>query len=138
MQTAQGKIAQIDEQTDKLLMVQKELREKIEDTNNSLKSVYSIIMQREEERIRLGKEKKSAEAITKAEEATKEKEKIMRREWTQPKIEEKTFIKDLPEQKKNKLVERIEKTADKEEGERKKFLQSIEQWAQDDKDNKKP
>jgi len=136
LEAVEKKMQAVDEQSGKIAMAQKELKDKILANNASLRAVFAVISEREDTKRKSTEAERTAEALKRAEEEAKRKEEITRQQWTKPKVEEKAFAKDLPQEKKTKLAERIQQTAGKEEEERKKFLASIEEWAKEDKQNK--
>lgn len=123
----------IDDEYQKVLAGEKVLNDKIEEINNSLKSVYAGIIAKEEEKKRMRKEQKDIESLKQAEVESKRKEEIRRQEWKgRGKVEEKPFLRGIPEGGgKEKLVKKMQEGAVKEAEERKKFLESIEKWAEE-------
>ncbi len=138
MEKIENQIKNTDDEYQKLLEEQKILKDKITEINNSLKSVYVEMMAREEEKRRMKKEQMDVEALKQAETESKRKEEIRRQEWSKKEnIEEKPFLKGVPGgDRKERLVKKIQETSTKEEGERKKFLESIEEWAKEEDKNK--
>jgi len=109
---------------------EKTLKDRITAIGDSLRSTYLGITSREEERIKLEKEGRTAEALKRAEVESERKEEIRRQEW---KIKEKPFLREIPdEEKKEQLVKKIEETSIKEGDERKKFLEDVEEWAKEE------
>lgn len=121
----ENKVKEIDENFQKILDEKAILKEKIAGIDRTLREIYSKIIQRVEERKRGQAEEQKLAALKKAEEEAKRKERIQREQWAKPKIapREKEFIKEMPSQFKEKLA----KTAEVEEEQRKKFLKDIEE-----------
>jgi len=122
-------VAKIDKSSDELVTEKNELRNKILGVDKSLRDIYSVVMTREEEKRR----GQAAEQIAKKESAetirAAENEKTQRQQWAgvsataKPKNGE--FLNKAPEGFKEKLM----KSSEAEEEQRKKFLRDIENWS---------
>ena len=109
------------------------LKQKIEGIGAQLKIIYLAISQREERKRSLEKEQKTAEALEGAEEESKRKEEITRQQWKG----DTTMQTPAPVSQKEKLITKLKESAMKEEEERKKFLERVEKWAEEEKKEKK-
>lgn len=135
LEKIENQIKGAEDEYQKVLSEEEVFKNKIEEVNNSLRTIYTAIMEGEEKKRQTREEEKEASALKRAEEEGKRKEEIRRREWTgKGKIEQKGFLKGVPAGPKEKLAEKLQKSAAKEEEERKRFLESIEEWAKEDKD----
>ena len=127
IQDLDTKLSQIDKSSDQLVIEKNGLRDKVLGIDKSLREIYSAVMAREKEK-RSGRNKediigKEALAKTRAE----QKEKIQREQWgglVVPKKED--FLKAVTAPSREKLT----KSFEVEEEQRKKFLQDVERATQ--------
>ncbi len=131
LETLGNQIQGVEGNYQKVLEEEEDLKQKIKETEASLESVYLIISQRLEEEKAMEEEKTKLEALKAAEEESKKKEEIRRKEWTRKGTT--GFLKKMSDLARKGISEKIEKTSEKEEGERKKFLKKVEEWAEKEK-----
>lgn len=121
------KIEGIDGALAQLVQEKNNLQSKVLGADKSLRDIYSGVITRvEEKKLGQAKEQKARqEELSKS--RTEQKENVQREQWTGslavPKKKE--FLKTAP----NSLKERLAKTAEAEEEQRKKFLQNVEENA---------
>jgi hypothetical protein len=117
IQDVQNKISQLDKLIEQLIIDKNDLRNKVLGIGSSLREIYSGIMAREEDKRRgLSEEQKiQKEALAKVQEQRKEQ--VQRQQWSKPAPSTKT----APES----FKERLARTAQLEQEQRKKFLQDI-------------
>ncbi|MBU2539732.1 hypothetical protein KJ786_01015 [Patescibacteria group bacterium] len=134
MEAILNKTKDIGDQEQGVLINQRALKDKIEENNNSLRAIYTKIMQREENKKSEKETQKNLETAGRAKEESLLKEKIQRQEWVQKeKPDDRGFLGNIPETAKEKLVEKLQQSADKEKKEREEFLKNIEERAKEDK-----
>ena len=101
------------------------LHEKIKGIDGSLRAIYSTVMSAEEEKRRgqQSAQKISAEETAKAH--AKMNESVQREQWSgiPAPVKNRTFLKEAPDG----FKERLEKSAESEEEQRKKFIQTIDE-----------
>src|SRR3989344_1773522 len=101
------------------------LHEKIKVIDGSLRAIYSTVMSAEEEKRRgqQSAQKISAEETAKAH--AKMNESVQREQWSgiPAPVKNRTFLKEAPDG----FKERLEKSAESEEEQRKKFIQTIDE-----------
>jgi hypothetical protein len=132
MTDADNKAGQIDKSSDQLVTEKNGLRDKTLGIDKSLREIYSVIMAREEGK-RKGQAKEQVvqkEALSKI--RAEEKEKVQREQWTGLVVPKKV-IADAPASLKEKLA----KSFEAENEQRKKFLQDVEQGVNSNQNNKK-
>jgi hypothetical protein len=114
-----------------------ETKSKIAGIDETLRSVYGGIMTREKARIAKEKEKKDIESLKQAAIASGAKQLIREQQGTNRKgVSDLSFLSKLPEgAKKERLREMMQGTADEEEEQRKKFLENVEKWSEERKNN---
>ncbi|MFA5877890.1 MAG: hypothetical protein WC845_00815 [Candidatus Staskawiczbacteria bacterium] len=130
-----------DDEYQRVLAEEDSLKQKIAEISNSLRLIYIRITSREEESRKSKKAQTDLEGEKRAEIESKRKEEIRRQEYKKVEhIEEKPFIKSIPDSgKKEELIKKMQETSTKEEDERRKFLESLDKWAeQDTKKNENP
>jgi len=127
IQDTDNKVGQIDKSSEQLVTEKNGLRDKILGADKSLREIYSAVMAREEEKRRGEAQEQIARREALSNVRAGEKEKIQREQWgglVVPKKKE--FLKTVP----TPLKERLAKSAEIEEEQRKKFIQDVEQGAQ--------
>lgn len=123
-------LIKIDADYQKIIGEKNSLKEKIKIINRSLRDIYSIIIKRVEDKKRGALEQQQTEAAKLEQQASEEKEKIQRKQWTHSASPGgKEFLKSAS----NRMKERIGKSIGAEEEQRKKFLEDIR--AQDSNQN---
>ena len=122
IQDINAKIKEIDQMSLKLVEEKNNLRNKILGIDKSLREIYSVVIARVEEKRRgeASEQKAKREALEKMREA--QNERVQRAQWSGKPQPEKGFLNNAPDGLKQKL----EKNAQNEEEQRKKFLQDIE------------
>lgn len=117
-------LLKIDADYQKITEEKNSLKEKIKAIDMSLREIYSKIIKRVEDKKRGMLEQQQAEAAKTEQLSSEKKEKIQREQWTKPgqTPKEKEFLKGVPDIMKEKLA----KSAEAEEEQRKKFLEDIE------------
>lgn len=121
-------IKETDGSSQKILEEKENIREQIKKIDNSLREIFSKIINKVQEKKRGEQEKQKSEALKTAEIRAGEKEKVQRQQWggaAAPK--EKEFLKDVPESFKEKMAKSIQE----EEEQRKKFIQTVEEQSSD-------
>lgn len=138
IQDIENKTKEIDKSFLQLTAERGELKEKILGIDKSLREIYSGVMARVEEKRRGEAEdqKKTREGAAKI--RAGEKETIQRQQWTHSaglqSERGKEFLKNAPAS----LQEKLAKTAGAEEEQRKKFMQNVENWAEDKNNSQQP
>lgn len=125
MADTDAKVSQIDKSSDQLVTEKNGLRDKTLGIDKSLREIYSVIMAREEEK-RKGQAQEQIvqrEALSKV--RTEEKERIQREQWTGLVVPK----KELTKAPASSLKEKMAKSFEAENEQRKKFLQDVEQGA---------
>lgn len=135
LETIENQLKIADEACRKVVEEKNGLKNKLAEVENSLRSVYAGIMNREKERISLEKGKKDAESLKQAAITSKRKEGIMEKEWSgREGVSGLEFLKKLPDDaKKERLKKIIQNTTNDEEDQRKKFLENVEKWSEEKK-----
>lgn len=130
MELTNEKISQINKSSEQLVLEKNDLRNKILGADKSLREIYSAIISREEERRsgQLSEQRAQRETLAKAKE---EKYADVRRQQWSPaaekyKAKEEKFKSQLPKS----ASEKIMKSAQYEEEQRKKFLQEVQAWSE--------
>ena len=123
IQDLDNKVSQIDKSSEQLVIEKNSLKDKILGVDKSLREIYSAVMAREEEKRR----GQAQEQIAKREALSKvragEKEKIQREQWGGLVVPQKRGLTSAP----TSLREKMAKSFEAEEEQRKKFLQDVEQ-----------
>ena len=130
LETIENQLNKNDQAFQEVLKEEDLLKQKIEGIGAQLKTIYLAISQREERKRSLKKEQKTAEALERAEEESKRKEEITRQQWRG----DATMQTPAPVSQKEKLITKLEESAMKETEERKKFLERVEKWAEEEKE----
>ena len=129
MQDIDVAVNKIDASSDNLVTEKNGLRDKNLGVDKSLRDIYSVIMAREEEK----RKGLAAEQVAKREALATvraaEKEKVQRQQWSpmtvaKNKAEEESYLNKVPKPARERLM----KSSEKEEEERKKFLHDVENW----------
>jgi len=133
-----GKVAQVDKSSDRLVTEKNGLRDKVLGVDKSLREIYSVIMAREEEK-RMGRaQEQIAKRETAEEIRAKENEKAQRRQWSRQTPPAQTPSKSSGQARPAIVVPKntaqipvpVRKTMAKpfaaEEEQRKKFLEDVE------------
>ncbi len=122
-------IKKTDEDYQKIITEKDSLKEQITTIDNSLRGIYSKIINRVQERKRGQAEQQKAEALKAAEINVKKKETVQREQWGKTGVpKEKEFLKDVPDS----FKEKIAKSFEVEEEQRKKFMQTIENQSKEE------
>ncbi len=128
VQDIDAKIKQIDASSENLVIEKNGLRDKILGIDKSLREIYSSVMAREEDKRR----GQAEEQITKREAVAKiraeEKENIQRQQWspsTRKMADGGGYLNKAP----ISVREKILKSGEAEEKERRKFLQDVDDWS---------
>lgn len=130
IQETDTQVSQLDKSLELLVIEKNGLNDKILGIDKSLRDVYSIVINREEDK-RKGLAREEVirkEAISKA--TAQRNEQIQRQQWSgKPNIENNNLINNIPIPTKNN----IKNTYKKEEEQREKFLKDIDEAMGDDK-----
>ena len=133
LETIENQLNKNDQAYQEVLKEESLLKQKIEGIKAQLKTIYLTISQREERKRTLEKEQKTAEALKRAEEESKKKEEITRQQWKG----DATRQPLPPISQKEKLITKLKESTTIEEEERKKFLERVEKWAEEEKKEEK-
>ncbi len=133
IQDLDDRASQIDKSSEGLVVEKNILRDKILGADKSLREIYSIIVNREEEKRKGLAAEQLAKKATVAKIRETEKEKVQREQWSPITIARKqatTFsggnINNVPKPARDKFLT----SSGKEEEDRKKFLRDVENWDQ--------
>ncbi|MBI3631491.1 MAG: hypothetical protein HY219_01320 [Candidatus Staskawiczbacteria bacterium] len=128
------KIEAIDLDYQKITEEKNNLKTKIKAIDLSLRDIYSKIIKRVEDKKRGMLQQQQTEAARVEQLSSEKKEKIQREQWVKPAQvpREKEFLKDASE----RVKERIAKSVESEEEQRKKFLEDIEKQAEEEQNKK--
>ncbi|MDP2741087.1 MAG: hypothetical protein Q8O66_00125 [bacterium] len=129
----ENQVKKIDEDYEKITAEKNSFRDKKSEIDKVLRDIYSkIISGVESQRAEKERDRRLAQGEV-AEKRAEEKEKIQRDQWKEtPGIRdgrEKEFLKRIPTPAKEKLFDQ----AKNEEEDRKKFMESVKKWAEEDK-----
>lgn len=122
IQDLEAKVKTVDLSSDQLVLEKNSLRNKILGIDKSLREIYTGVIAREEDKKRglLEAQRKQREALAKGKE--EEKERVQRQQWTgKAGTPQKGFLGNAPDV----LKEKMEKAAQAEEEQRKKFMQDV-------------
>lgn len=132
-----AKTSQIDKSSDLLITEKNGLRDKVLGVDKSLREIYSVVMAREEEKRRGQAKEQIAKREAMAKVRAAENEKVQREQWAgvsgKAQIGDAGYLSKAPEYVRERLME----TSAKEEEQRKKFLQDVENWSEG-KDRNQP
>lgn len=123
-------LKQVDKSSEQLVAEKNSLRDKILGVDKSLRETYSVVMAREEEK-RRGQAKEQIiqkEALSEA--RAEQKERIQREQWSTRSlgpVKNEGYLSSVPKPVKEKII----KSAEAEEDQRKKFLQDVESLSGD-------
>ena len=123
-----SKANEIDRSLEQLVTEKNNLRNKVLGMDKSLRDIYSSVIARVEEKRRGQSEEQKAKRETLSRFRAEEKEIVQREQWgglVVPKKKE--FLRSAPIDFREKLA----KSAEQEEEQRKKFLENVEGWAKD-------
>ena len=130
-------LIKIDADYQKIIEEKNNLKEKIKIINRSLRDTYSIIIKRVEDKKRGALEQQQAKTAELEQRAGEEKERVQREQWTHStssgQAREKEFLKGASD----KMKERIGKSIEAEEEQRKKFLEDIEKQTEEEQNKNK-
>lgn len=128
LETIENRVKEIDKSSEQLVIERNNLNQKILGTDKSLREIYGAVIARVEEKRRGQAEEQRAAREATAKIRAGEKENIQRQQWTRGEQKQnEAFLKSIPVPVKGKLA----KTAEAEELQRKKFIQDVENWSQD-------
>ena len=129
-------VSQINKSSDELVTEKNGLRDKILGIDKSLREIYSVVMVREEEKRRGEAQEQIAkrEALSKIRAA--EKEKVQRQQWSLATPQRQAKNAEHPAKAPESVREKLIKTSEAEEEQRKEFLQDVENWSESE--NKGP
>lgn len=130
----ENKVTEINKSSDMLVTEKNGLRDKVLGVDKSLRDIYSVIIAREEAK----RQGKAAEEVARKEELEKaraeERQKVQREQWSgisaKRQSPEDGYLSKAPEVVKKRILE----SAQGEEERRQQFLQDVESWSQDKRD----
>ena len=124
------KVGQTDGFSEQLVVEKNGLRDKILGVDKSLRDIYSIVMNREEERRRGQAQEQIAKREALAKIRASENEKIQRQQWSgvsaKKKSQDDGYLSKVPKPVRERLI----KSSEIEEEQRKKFLQDVDNWSE--------
>lgn len=128
IQEVDEKVKQIDERAEQLVAEKNSLRDKVLGIDKSLRNIYSTVIARVEETRRGEAREQLSQKQKLSASRAEEKERVQREQWGGISVpKKKEFLQKAPPRFKDELA----KTAEAEEEQRKKFLQNVEDWAND-------
>ncbi len=127
LQEIEKRVGEIDKSAEQLVVERNSLNQKVLGIDKSLREIYSAVIAKVEERRRGEAEEQKAAKEATAKIKIQEKEKIQREQWSgipiPAPVKGKVFLKEVPDVIKEKLA----KSAEAEEEQRKKFIQDVEE-----------
>lgn len=133
LETTENQLKAVEGECQKIVEEKNELKNKIAEIDASLRSVYTGVMGREQERISSEKERRDVESLKRAAIETRQKESIIEQQWAgREETSSLSFLNKMPEgERKERLKERIQGTANEEGEQRRKFLENVEKWSEE-------
>jgi len=129
IQDTDNRVSQIDKSSDILITEKNGLSNKVLGVDKSLREIYSAVMAREEEKRRGQAQEQIARREAMAKARALENEKVQREQWTgislKKQSKDEVILSKAPESFKDKII----KTSEIEEEQRKKFMQDVENLA---------